>query len=98
MKDEQATNWLPLLQGEKLNLVQQAAARGLVERGEHLLNGAVICCQINDVVKHVFALHHVHSHMREAHIVLHEIRHRNHRLHHLMHQDELLSILQIPLR
>lgn len=50
------------------------------------------------MIEHVFALHYIHSHMGEAHIVLHEVWHRNDGLHHLVHQNELLGILQIPLR
>lgn len=54
-------------------------------------------CQINDVEQHVFPLHHIHRHMSEAHIVLHEVGHRNHGLDHLVHQQKLLSILQVSL-
>lgn len=42
VKNKQAADWLPLLLREKLNLIQQTAAHGLVQRGEDLLNGAVI--------------------------------------------------------
>lgn len=43
----------------------------------------------------VFALHHIHRHMREAHIVLHKEGHRDHGLDHLMHQQKLLCVLQV---
>lgn len=42
MKYEQTADGLPPLGGEELNLIQQTAAHGLVQRREHLLNGAVI--------------------------------------------------------
>lgn len=45
--------------------------------------------------QHVFPLHHIHRHVSEAHIVLHEEGNRNHGLDHLMHQQKLLSILQV---
>lgn len=45
--------------------------------------------------EHVFALHHIHCHMSEAHVVLHKVGNRNHGLDHLMHQQKLLSILQV---
>lgn len=56
------------------------------------------CGQIDDVDQHVPALHHVHGHVGEAAVVLHEGGHQAHRLHHLMHQNEPLSVLQAPLR
>lgn len=42
VKYEQAADRLPPLGGGELNLIQQTAAHGLVQRREHLLNGAVI--------------------------------------------------------
>lgn len=45
--------------------------------------------------QHVFPLHHIHRHVSEAHIVLHEEGNRNHGLDHLMHQQKLLSVLQV---
>ena len=59
---------------------------------------APTCGQIDDVDKRIPALHHVDGHVGEAAVVLHEGGHGGHRLHHLMHQNELLSILQVPLR
>lgn len=53
------------------------------------------CSQVYDVKQYVFPLHHIHRHMSEAHVVLHEVGHGHHRLDHLMHKQELLSILQI---
>lgn len=47
--------------------------------------------------KRVFPLHHIHGHMSEAHVVLHEVGHRDHGLHHLVHQQKLLGILQVSL-
>jgi hypothetical protein len=47
--------------------------------------------------QHVFALHHVHSYMGEADIILHKVRDRLDRLNHLIHQQVLLGILQVPL-
>lgn len=47
--------------------------------------------------QHVFALHHVYSHMGETDVVLHEVGHGNHRLDHLMHQQKLLGVLQVSL-
>lgn len=44
----------------------------------------------------VFPLHHVHRHVSEAHVVLHEEGHGNHGLDHLVHQQELLGVLQVP--
>lgn len=55
------------------------------------------CSQENDVKEHVFALHHIHGHVSEAHAVLHEVRDGVHRLDHLVHEQELLSVLQVPL-
>lgn len=54
------------------------------------------CGQVDDVDQHVPGLHHVHSHMGEAAVVLQEGGCGAHGLHHLMHQDELLCILQVP--
>ena len=54
--------------------------------------------QVYDVEQRVLALHHVHRHMSEAHVVLHEVGHGNHGLDHLVHQEELLSVRQVPLR
>lgn len=59
---------------------------------------APTCGQVQDVDKCVSALHHVHGHVGEAAVVLHEGGHCGHWLHHLVHQNELLSILQVPLR
>ena len=56
------------------------------------------CGLIDDVDEHVPALHHVDGHVRKAAVVLHEGGHCSHWLHDLMHQDELLSILQVPFR
>lgn len=47
--------------------------------------------------EHVFALHHIHGHVSEAHAVLHEVRDGVHRLDHLVHEQKLLSVLQVPL-
>lgn len=51
--------------------------------------------QVYDVKQHVFPLHHIHRHMSEAHVVLHEVGHGNHGLDHLVHQQKLLSVLQV---
>lgn len=45
----------------------------------------------------VLPLHHVHSHVGEAHVVFHEEGDGDHRLDHLVHQQELLGVLQVPL-
>lgn len=47
--------------------------------------------------QHVFPLHYIHRHVREAHSVLHEEWDRVYRLDHLMHQQKLLSVLQVSL-
>lgn len=45
----------------------------------------------------VLPLHHVHGHVGEAHVVLHEEGDGDHGLDHLVHQQELLGVLQVPL-
>lgn len=45
----------------------------------------------------VLPLHHVHGHVGEAHVVLHEEGDGHHGLDHLVHQQELLGVLQVPL-
>lgn len=45
----------------------------------------------------VLPLHHIHSHMGKAHVVLHEEGDGDHGLDHLVHQQELLGVLQVPL-
>lgn len=85
VQDQQTPDDLPLPGREQLNLLQKAAAGRLVERREHFADRAVICGQVDDVKQRVFALHHVHSYVREAHVVLHKVGHGNHRLDHLMH-------------
>lgn len=48
--------------------------------------------------EHVLALHHIHGHVAEADVILHEVGHGDHGLDHLVHQQELLGVLQVPLR
>lgn len=55
------------------------------------------CSQEDDVKEHVFALHHIHGHVSEAHAVLHKVRDGVHRLDHLVHEQKPLSVLQVPL-
>lgn len=42
VQDQQASDGLPLPGREQLDLLQQAAPRGLIERGEHFPDSAVI--------------------------------------------------------
>ena len=59
---------------------------------------APTCGQVDDVDEGVPGLHHIHGHVGEAAAVLHEGGHGAHRLYHFVHQDELLRVLQVPLR
>lgn len=58
---------------------------------------ALTCGQVDGVDEGIPALNQVNGYVGKAAVVLHEGRHCSHGLHHLMHQDELLSILQVPL-
>lgn len=52
--------------------------------------------QVDDVEERVLPLHHVHGHVGEAHVVLHEEGHGDDGLDNLVHQQELLGVLQVP--
>ena len=43
VEDQQASDGLPLPGREQLDLLQQAAPRGLIERGQHFPDSTVIC-------------------------------------------------------
>ena len=70
------------------------------EAGRTLRTGgrAPTCGQVDDVDEGILGLHDIHGHVGEAAAVLHEGGHGAHRLHHFVHQDELLRVLQVPLR
>ena len=65
---------------------------------ENSVEATPTCGQIDDVDERVSTLHHIDDHVEEAAAVFHEGGDRGHRLHHLVHQNELLSVLQVPLR